>query len=167
MLQIYYGTGKGKTTAAVGAAVRAAGAGWHVCFAQFFKNGDSAEVAILRRLGIDCRFPDRPFTLGERIVGTVRTELVESYRRLLRTTLDTPRLPRLIVLDEALDAFALALLDPDELLAFLDRYPDTEVILTGHTPVPVLMERADYRTQMHAERHPYDHGVAARKGIEW
>ena len=156
MLHIYYGDGKGKTSAAVGAAVRAAGAGLRVRFVQFFKNGDSSEIAMLRRIGIDCRVPDRPFALGERIEG----------RRLLRETAEAASAD-LVVLDEGLDALALNLMDGDVLAQMLDRPNAPEVILTGHTAVPDWMNRADYLTQMRADRHPYVRGISARKGIEW
>lgn len=167
MLQIYYGDGKGKTSAAVGAAVRAAGAGLRVRFVQFFKNGDSSEIAMLRRIGIDCRVPDRPFALGERIEGRVQAELTASYNRLLRETAEAAASVDLVVLDEGLDALALNLMDGDVLAQMLDRPNAPEVILTGHTAVPDWMNRADYLTQMRAERHPYVRGISARKGIEW
>ena len=166
MLHIYYGDGKGKTSAAVGAAVRAAGAGLHVRFVQFFKNGDSSEISMLRQIGIDCRVPDRPFALGERIEGRVQAELTASYNRLLRETAEAASAD-LVVLDEGLDALALNLMDGDVLAQMLDRPNAPEVILTGHTAVPDWMNRADYLTQMRAERHPYVRGISARKGIEW
>ena len=166
MLHIYYGDGKGKTSAAVGAAVRAAGAGLHVRFVQFFKNGDSSEISMLRQIGIDCRVPDRPFALGERIEGRVQAELTASYNRLLRETAEAASAD-LVVLDEGLDALARNLMDGDVLAQMLDRPNAPEVILTGHTAVPDWMNRADYLTQMRAERHPYVRGISARKGIEW
>ena len=119
-----------------------------------------------RRIGIDCRVPDRPFALGERIEGRVQAELTASYNRLLRETAEAASAD-LVVLDEGLDALALNLMDGDVLAQMLDRPNAPEVILTGHTAVPDWMNRADYLTQMRAERHPYVRGISARKGIEW
>lgn len=123
MVQLYYGDGKGKTTAAVGAAVRAAGAGASVLFVSFYKDGSSCEVAA------DCF---------------------------------------LVVLDEGADAFAGDLLPRQAVLDLLQRHgKKREIILTGHSLPADLAPLCDYVTRMTKERHPFDTGAPARRGIEY
>lgn len=166
MIQVYYGDGKGKTTAAVGAAVRALGAGWRVRFVQFLKNGDSSEVAVLRRAGVDYSHSPEPYALFSSPEGEARKRLAAAYATLLAQVGQQAADFELIVLDEVLDALDMGLLDGDALLALLN---DTscEWVLTGHTLPPAVAAVADYVTHMVAERHPYAHGTPARRGVEF
>ncbi len=104
MVQLYYGDGKGKTTAAVGAAVRAAGAGASVLFVSFYKDGSSCEVAALERLGVQCLFPREQFQMFCPVTAEKQADLA-----------------------------------------------------------PLC----DYVTRMTKERHPFDTGAPARRGIEY
>lgn len=167
MIQIYYGNGKGKTTAAVGAAVRAAGSGMRVLFVQFYKNGDSAEIRMLQKLGIHCRFADRPFALFEHITGQTKAELTSSYGRLIGWVAESAAEYDMIVLDEGLDTFEPMLLSCDTVMQMMEQNPQTEWILTGHTEIAPLFDRADYISCIQSVRHPYERGVAARSGIEF
>ena len=171
MLHIYHGDGKGKTTAAMGAALRALGHGWPVAVAQFLKDGDSGEVRVLAGLpgatvlaaGTGGKFT---FQMTEAELAGVR----ERQEGLLDTVGSLVRAgeARLVVLDEVLDALATGTLAEGRLTAFLDACrPDTEVIITGRGPSEELLARAAYVTEMRAEKHPYEHGVAARPGVEW
>ncbi len=166
MIQVYYGDGKGKTTAAVGAAVRALGAGWRVRFVQFLKNGDSSEVAVLRRAGADYRCASEPYALFSSPEGDARERLAAAYAALLAQTAEQAADFDLIVLDEALDAVDMGLLDDDALAALLKKEA-CEWVLTGHTLLPAMADAADYVTRMVAERHPYAHGAPARRGVEF
>lgn len=83
MVQLYYGDGKGKTTAAVGAAVRAAGAGASVLFVSFYKDGSSCEVAALERLGVQCLFPREQFQMFCPVTAEKQAALAADYARLL------------------------------------------------------------------------------------
>ena len=83
MVQLYYGDGKGKTTAAVGAAVRAAGAGESVLFVSFYKDGSSCEVAALERLGVQCLFPREQFQMFCPVTAEKQAALAADYARLL------------------------------------------------------------------------------------
>lgn len=168
MVHIYYGDGKGKTTAAVGAAVRAAGRGRFVGFCEFLKDGSSGECAVLRRLAgvtvFDAPSP-MPFTFQmtaedrDRIAGFYRSQLADMQAAL-------PKLD-LLVLDEALDGAAAGLVCEETLLSLVRRHPEKEIILTGHTLPSAWAKTADYLTEMRKQRHPYDHGIAGREGIEW
>ena len=162
MVQLYYGDGKGKTTAAVGAAVRAAGAGEAVLFVSFYKDGSSCEVAALERLGVQCLFPREQFQMFCPVTAEKQAALAADYARLL-TEIDAVAADCfLVVLDEGADAFAGDLLPRQAVLDLLQRHgKDREIILTGHS-LP-----ADYVTRMTKERHPFDTGAPARRGIEY
>ena len=168
MVQLYYGDGKGKTTAAVGAAVRAAGAGERVLFVSFYKDGSSCEVAALERLGVQCLFPREQFQMFCPVTAEKQAALAADYARLL-TEIDARAADCfLVVLDEGADAFAGDLLPRQGLIDFLHRRgKNCEIILTGHSLPPDLAPLCDYMTNMTKERHPFDTGAPARRGIEY
>ena len=168
MVQLYYGDGKGKTTAAVGAAVRAAGAGASVLFVSFYKDGSSCEVAALERLGVQCLFPREQFQMFCPVTAEKQAALAADYARLL-TEIDAVAADCfLVVLDEGADAFAGDLLPRQAVLDLLQRHgKEREIILTGHSLPEALERRADYITHMVKEKHPYDRGVTARREIEF
>lgn len=155
MVQLYYGDGKGKTTAAVGAAVRAAGAGASVLFVSFYKDGSSCEVAALERLGVQCLFPREQFQMFCPVTAEKQAALAADYARLL-TEIDVVAADCfLVVLDEGADAFAGDLLPQQAVLDFLQRHgKDREIILTGHSLPADLAPLCDYVTRMTKERHP-------------
>lgn len=167
MIHLYCGNGKGKTTAAMGLALRAAGRGERVVIAQFLKGADSGERYALAKLPQVELLP-----LPEQVKFTFQMdeqERLEASRR-CRALLDEARERAkdcfLLVLDEACAAVNSGLLPLEELLDCLDNLT-CEIVLTGRDPAPQLLERADYITQMESLRHPYQRGVTARKGIEW
>ena len=170
LVHIYCGDGKGKTTAAVGLAVRAAGARRRVLLAQFFKNGDSSELAVLRALEnvrvLICE-TRHGFWAGMDEAGRARAR--RDYSSLLRSTLEAARRGvDLLILDEVISACNHGAVDEQLLLDFLRGKPaELEVVLTGRSPPAALLERADYVTEMKKLRHPYDRGVGARRGIEF
>ncbi len=168
-LHIYHGDGKGKTTAAMGLCLRAAGQHLRVGIAQFLKDGSSGEIAVLRHVdGV------RVFEAPERIpfvsvmTPAQRREAQLFYAGLLRSCrLAAPELD-LLVLDEVLDAVDTGILPEYELLAFVcERPAGLELVLTGRNPSEALLAQADYITEMVARRHPYAKGLVARRGIEW
>jgi len=169
LIQVYTGDAKGKTTASVGLAVRAAGAGLRVAFVQFVKGGDrSSELGVLGRLGVRVERPaERPTgLLGDGIHDDDRAAAAEAWS-IAKDALSGDRYD-LVVLDEINVAMRYGLVETDDVLAVLDaRYPTVEVVLTGRgAPEPVI-ERADLVTEMTLVKHPFDQGVAARKGIEF
>lgn len=169
MIHLYYGDGKGKTTAAVGLAVRAAGSGMRVLFVQFFKDGSSSEVGALSSLpGIETRNPTTHFGRYRTMTDAQKVETHANYDAMLRNVIDHADEYDLIVLDEAVSAYRYGMLPRDVLLAFLDAEGQKrEIVLTGRDPAGELVLRADYVTCMCKEKHPFDHGILARKGIEY
>ena len=165
MLHVYYGHGKGKTTAAMGLALRMAGRGERVVIAQFLKSADSGErlaLAGLRNVEL-LAVPDTlpfSFQLTDVQREAERARYAQMLSRLAGETCG------LLVLDEVCDAIYEGLVDESAVLALLDGCAG-EVVLTGHRVPDRFLERADYVTRMEKERHPFDRGVAACAGVEW
>lgn len=170
-IHIYCGDGKGKTTAAIGLAVRASGCGCPVVVARFLKGEDSGEVSALRSLAgitvLPCR---RNFGFSWKMTEEVRREARECYGELLRDgfSLACRGGFGLLILDEVFAAVNSGLLEEKEVLKLLDGRPEyLEVVLTGRNPPEAFLKRADYITEMRKLRHPFDSGIAARRGIEY
>lgn len=174
LIHIYCGDGKGKTTAALGLALRAAGSGKKVLLLQFFKDGKSSEFSTLSHVpGIEVIPQARTFgfswTLSEEEKAEARAYysglLEEAFRR--SGEADGPNIG-LLVLDEAMSACTTGMIDEARLLALLAEKPaELEVVLTGRNPSQALVDAADYVTEMKKVKHPFERGVAARKGIEY
>ena len=168
-LHVYYGDGKGKTSAAVGLCIRAAGHGLRVGIAQFLKPGTSGELTVLRKLDNVTVFPHLPnvkfvnaMTAEERIACTA---FCAGLMREIETV--APQLD-VLLLDEAGSAAETGMLDMAALTAWLNARPaGLEVIVTAHNPPAALIDMADYVTELRCERHPYQTGAAPKKGIEW
>jgi len=164
-LQVYTGDGKGKTTAALGLALRAAGAGLRVLVAQFAKGRECSELAALARLGVEVRRYGLPSFLRE---PPAAADLAAARRGLeeVRTSLAAGEFD-VTILDEANIAVEFGLFSVNELLdAVASRAPHVEVVVTGRHAHPKLVECADLVTDMHEVKHYYHDGVLARKGIE-
>ena len=144
MIQIYYGFGKGKTTAAIGQGMRAKGAG--------------NTVTELSVLPFDIfNAPDTlPFNPGK------------EYQAWVDSAIDyiISSKSNMIILDEFLDVID-SFVPVDKALGILDMLNGREIVITGHKKVEKLFEKADYITFMDKIKHPYDMGVKARKGIEY
>lgn len=167
MLHYYYGNGKGKTSAAVGAAVRAAGQGFKVLFVQFFKNGSSGEVEPLKKLGVQYACSAEPYSLHHAPTKPEQERLAAAYQSLLQSALNQSQSFGLIVLDEAGDLPGLNLLPAKRLQALLAGAKNCEIVVTGHRPVAELCAIADYITAFNAVCHPFERGVTARRGVEF
>lgn len=176
MVHLYYGDGKGKTTAAFGLVLRALGAGWSVCVVQFLKDGSSSEVGLLRGLGATVLADESPVKFTFQMDAAEKTMACGKHDANLTRALelvdaasgDAPGC--LLVLDEALDALGAGLLDESLVRKALTRAAlseTRELVVTGHTAPDFVRAAADYVTRMQAERHPYGHGVAARRGVEY
>ena len=166
-IHVYTGNGKGKTTAAVGLAIRAAGAGLNVYIAQFMKRGDYSEIK-----GLD-RFSDRitveQFGCGRFIKGRPSSEDVAAARQGLNKvkTILAAGKHAVVILDEASVAVSLNLFSEKELLEIIDHRPDNvEIIITGRGATSAIIEAADLVTEMKEIKHYFKKGVAARLGIE-
>ena len=169
MIHLYCGDGKGKTTAAVGLAVRAAGSGMNVLFVQFFKSGNSSEVDVLASIGgIETCHPTVHYGRFKTMNDTQKAEIHTHYGEILTDIIHRADRFDLIVLDEAVSACGYGMIDPKTLTEFLrNEGVRREIVLTGRNPLPELIELADYVTEMKKIKHPFDGGIAARKGIEY
>lgn len=153
MIHYYYGFGKGKTSSAVGAGMRAFGAGMSVLFVQFFKDDKSSERSVLPFEIYPC--PESlPFNVGEDYKAFV--EKAVEYIKTVNCDV--------IILDEFADLIP-RFLSADEMKSIFSF--DKEYIITGHNYLNELGDIADYVTRFEKIKHPYDSGVPARKGIEF
>ncbi len=164
MLHLIIGEGKGKTSAAAGMALRAAGHGKTVMFAQFLKDGSSGEVGVLR--GIDgvtviTQTVDHGFLF--RMNEAQKREAAADHAAMLKTISETPAF--LTVLDEVLHALKGGLISREQLEPLLDR--EGELVMTGYDPPEWLTARADYISEIRKLKHPYDKGLTAREGVEY
>ena len=171
LIHIYCGDGKGKTTAALGQAVRSAGRGMPVVIARFLKQEDSGEVEILKHIpGIQVISCTRSFGFSWTMTPEERRQAEEYYGQMLEQAfaLAPAGEKGLLVLDEGIGAAAMGFISEDRLIQLLDERQDQlEVILTGRGPSKALLDRGDYITEMKALRHPYEKGISAREGIEY
>lgn len=167
-IHLYCGDGKGKTTAAVGLSVRAAGAMKRVVFVQFLKDGASSEIGVLRSIpGVRALHADTVKKWFRDMTAEERETARADYTKLLEDAFSAAADADMLVLDEAVAACNHRLVDEARLLELLRRRPDgLEVVLTGRTPSAALLSQADYITEMKSVRHPFGRGVAARRGIE-
>ena len=169
MVHIYCGDGKGKTTCAMGLAVRAAGHGRKVVVAQFLKGSNSGERAVLESLPtVNCLpVPETIkfiFAMDELEKAEARAQMTAAFAQAVEAGRDSD----LLVLDELCGAITTGMVPLEDVLAFLDNRPEgLEVVITGRDPASELQERADYITEMRKVKHPFDKGVNAREGIEW
>lgn len=168
-LHIYCGDGKGKTTASVGLAVRAAGNGMKVLFCQCMKDGTSSEVGMLKKLGITYCCCTERFGFFWNMTDEKKKAAAEAYTRLFQevTKKAAEEGYDLLVIDEFMSAYNHGLIDQRAALDFLINRPKKlEVVLTGREPGEELLKLADYVTEMKKIKHPFDQGIPARKGIE-
>ena len=169
LIHLYCGDGKGKTSAAVGLAVRASGAGKQVLFTQFFKDGSSSEIESLKRLpGIRVIHANTVKGFYHAMTPEQRIQARKDYTALFRQVTDAAKNADLLILDEIVSACNRGVVPETLVTTFLRSKPtELEVVLTGREPSPALMELADYITEMRKLRHPFDRGIAARKGVEY
>ncbi len=165
MIHVYYGDGKGKTTAALGLALRALGHKKSVCIVQFLKGMPTGELSILSDAGVNilrcdtCKFIYK-------MTDEEKAELKKRHDENLAHAFES--CPDLLILDEAIDALSCGVLSEDLLRRVIFQKPEnTELVLTGHVKIDWIFEAADYITNMQKEKHPFDRGVPARKGVEF
>lgn len=166
LVHLYCGDGKGKTTAAMGLALRALGQGMRVVVVQFLKNGTSGELEPLKELGaaVYSGQPGAKFTF--QMNAEEKAQATKENNARLAEALQQPC--DLLILDEICAARNSGMVD--EALAkqaVLERPQHREVVLTGRNPEAWIVEAADYITEMQPRRHPYEQGIPARKGIEF
>ncbi|AUV80729.1 cob(I)alamin adenolsyltransferase [Salinigranum rubrum] len=194
LVQVWWGNGKGKTTAALGMAVRAAGHGFRVHLLQFLKGGADSVEAVRGEYNAIAALPGLSYeNLGhygwagmadgsddadhaaQVEAGLERArELVDSAADAdLSTPFDLDSPPEdgvhMLVLDEVLYAVSMDLLAPDDLLELVEDAPDgLELVLTGsHDEPTYLLDHADLVTEVRKSKHPMDDGQRARRGAEY
>ena len=168
-IHIYYGNGKGKTTAAVGQIIRAAGSGLRVLVFQFLKDNSSSERVILEQIpNITCLPGREKIKFFNQMNGEEKAELKHYNTKALDEIVKFCTNFDVLVLDEALCAIHLNVLSEEKIRSFLEHKPrGLEVILTGHEVSQDMLDLADYATMMMKVKHPYDRKVMAREGIEF
>ena len=168
LVQIYTGNGKGKTTAALGLALRASGRGLNVLFVQFLKPdvGYGEQIACSRLDNITMV----PMGLDHFVSSPPAQEDIDAAHAALKVSEDLIGSGKydVAVLDESMNAVRLNLITSKELIDSLNKRPKhVEIILTGRGLTPELEEYADLVTEMKLIKHPMDQGIDARKGIEY
>lgn len=168
-VHLYYGDGKGKTTAAMGLAVRAAGAGKSVLIYQFLKNNSSSERKVLDVLpGVNCIRGPEKIKFISRMTKEEKKRNLEENNQMLQEIFQTARQYDMLILDEAIYAIDLGQLSETPLIDYIRNRPENqEVILTGRNPSEKILEYADYCSHIGKEKHPFDQGLAGRHGIEY
>lgn len=171
-LHLYTGTGKGKTTAAMGLALRALGHGQRVLIAQFMKDGRSGELTSLTQLPGATVYPAKPFT-GFTFTMTPE-QLAQARQEQNAQAVDLAGLiqrtqPQTVILDELAMAVSAGLVEERTARALLETALScAETVVTGYSAPAWLHELCDYVSVISAEKHPYaDEGLAAREGVEW
>ncbi len=166
-VQVYTGDGKGKTAAALGLAVRAAGAGMRVYIAQFMKNDRYSEIRALQRLSD--RITIEQFGTGRFVRGQPEPMDLEAARQGLaaaRQAMESGEYD-IIVLDEANVACSIGIIPEQNLLDMISKKPEgVELVFTGRGGPPGVLANADLITEMKSVHHYFEKGVGARTGIE-
>lgn len=167
-VHVYTGDGKGKTSAAIGLAVRAAGRGLSVKVVQFLKGRKTGEMFVLRDIeNIEFIQVSRSkkffLNMSDEEKTAVRAEVRDFWPKLLGWLGDAD----LIILDEALGAIFVGLLNLKQVCDILDNRQSSEIVLTGRDAPQQIIDRAHVVTDMRAVKHYMDDGVAARPGIEF
>jgi cob(I)alamin adenosyltransferase len=189
LVQIYTGAGKGKTTAALGLAMRAIGHGYRVRMIQFMKGTTyTGELRAAERLGPgleiyqfgrDCQYSEEMAAGTAQCTGcgdcfVRRGEVTqadielaaEAYVLALRTLKRVEA--DIVILDEISNALEYELLSVGDVVKLVgERPPGVELVLTGRNMPPELIQVADLVTEMHMVKHPFEKGIPARRGIEY
>jgi len=166
-IHLYTGNGKGKTTAALGLALRAAGAGKKVFIAQFVKGMHYAELDALKRFpeialrqyGLDCFIVNKP---TQNDIDAAQKGLSDVSEIIVQDKFG------MVILDEICIALHYHLFEIEQVITVLkNKPPETEIILTGRYAPPELYAIADLVTEMTEIKHYFNIGIKARKGIEF
>ena len=172
LTHVYYGYGKGKTTAALGLALRAAGCDKKVVVVQFLKDAKCGELVSLALLPGVKVF--RGKSSGKLFVRDMDEAAIAEIRQTHNANL-TKALELqvsgecdLLVLDEIMDACELGVVDEQMVSDLIKNKPASlELVITGHKPISWMLDAADYVTEMKKVKHPYDKGITGRRGIEF
>lgn len=170
LVQIYTGNGKGKTTAALGIAVRAVGHGFRVFIIQFMKGNDGyGELEGIKRLSPECELEHYGGAgwvhKGEHLeehIAEANKALSKAREIVFSGNWD------IVILDEILNAIWFELIPESKIMEIISNKPShVELILTGRNASQSIIEKADLVTEMVERKHPYEKGINARQGIEF
>lgn len=163
-IHIYFGEGKGKSTCAIGLAARFAAYGGKVSCFRFLKCGKSGEdITLCDKIKIKC-IEGEKFGFVFQMTEQERLDLKLRTRALWLEAIKEDA--ELLILDEILGAVEVGFISDQEIIGFLES-TDAEVVLTGRKASSLLIEKADYVTEMKKIKHIFDSGISARKGIEF
>lgn len=166
-VQVYTGNGKGKTTAAMGLAMRAAGQGLTVKIVQFMKGRDTGEIASLQKLNIELVRASHSEKFYHMMTDDEKAALRSDAQSVLKQVDGWLDRIDLLVLDEALGALTCGVLEMNELLGIIDSRGGTEIVITGRNAPDEIIGKADLVTEMREVKHYMSKGVNARRGIEY
>lgn len=170
LVQLYTGNGKGKTTAALGAALRALGWGLQVYFIQFLKGKSIKKEGAFKVLNKSVNFKHKAFGTGAFIIGKPSKKDYEEAKKafIFSRKIITSGKYDLVILDEITHAINLGLIALKDVLELIKNKPkNIELILTGRNAPKQLIEISDLVTEMKMVKHPFKKGIKARKGIEY
>ena len=171
MKHIYYGDGKGKTTAAIGLAVRAAGSKMKVLFVQFLKTEFSGERHILSHTeNVTLTFCPLELKFTFDMDDKEKAQAAKIFKGIFDNAVTTALTEKydMVVLDEVFEAINAHMLSESEVYEFITNAPSSmEIVMTGHNPPQKFMDSADYITEFKKIKHPYDRGITGRIGIEF
>ncbi len=172
LVQVYYGKGKGKTTAAIGLGIRALGNDYKVIMIQLLKNDATGECKIIKALEPDFKIfhfeKKRGFTwqLNEEEKQELRSETKNALKFAMKV-MDTGQCD-VLILDEILNSLELGFVSEEDVCAIIDnKSEDVELVLTGRSLPDSIAQRANYISCIENVKHPMDAGTDARKGIEY
>jgi cob(I)alamin adenosyltransferase len=166
LVQVYTGDGKGKTTAALGLALRASGQGMKVIFIQFLKGQTCGEHLFAQKFKA---FEIKQFGEGD-LFKKSDSELLEETNRAYRFAEDAIAGGKydMVILDEIFIGHWRGLLSLPQIMSLIDKKPaNVELVLTGRKAPPDVVKRADLVTEVLMIKHPYMEGVPQRRGIEF
>ncbi len=170
LIHIYFGNGKGKTTAAVGLSVRCVGGGGKVLFYQFMKDGLSGEMNILKKIdGIEVIDGYEKAKFTKDMSDEEKKDAGIHYAREFENIISRANAEEfdLLILDESIDAINNNYISSERMIDFLNNKPfGLEVVLTGRKPDRRLFDIADYVSDILKIKHPFDMGIGSRKMIE-
>lgn len=171
MLHVYYGDGKGKTTAAIGIAVRAAGSKMKVMFLQFLKTEFSGERHVLHHTE-NVTIATCPLELNftYNMTEQEKQQASKLFKGMFERGATTALSERydMIVLDEIFDVISAGMINETQVFEFIANAPiSLEIIMTGHNPPQRFIDAADYVTEFKKIKHPYDRGIKGRIGVEF
>jgi cob(I)alamin adenosyltransferase len=165
LIHIYTGEGKGKTTAALGQALRAAGRDMKVIMIQFMKGVDTGELEFVKKYPV---FKIVQISMGNCFVKS-EEQLAEEANKALSVALEEMLSLKydMVILDEICVSLHLKLLRLEQVLELMHKKPaNVELVMTGRNAPQEIIEIADYVTEMMMIKHPFNKGIPARRGIE-